>query len=106
MGWRLLREGKVAAFTVAGGQGTRLGYDGPKGTLKITPVRGKPFFQYFAEIVLRSSEKYGRMIPWYIMTSEMNDAATRKFFEDNRNFGMDGSQVAFFHSGVYACGRS
>src|ERR1700677_2919898 len=44
-----LREGRVAAFTVAGGQGTRLGYDGPKGTFPVTPVHNKPLFQVFAD---------------------------------------------------------
>src|SRR5207245_2916950 len=48
-GMQMLSEGKVAAFLVAGGQGTRLGYDGPKGEYPITPVKSKPLFQVFAE---------------------------------------------------------
>ena len=44
-------DGKVAAFTVAGGQGTRLGFDGPKGAFEISPVRNKPLFQLFAEFI-------------------------------------------------------
>ncbi len=98
-GVELLQKGSVAAFTVAGGQGTRLGYDGPKGTFQITPVRGKSFFQYFAEVIQRASEKYGHQIPWYIMTSVMNDSATRGFFRENEYFGMDVSGVTFFVQG-------
>lgn len=72
-GKALISSGKVAALTVAGGQGTRLGYNAPKGTFPITPVRKKTLFQYFAESLARVSEKYGYQIPWLIMTSELND---------------------------------
>ena len=71
-GVSLLKQGKVAALTVAGGQGTRLGFDGPKGTFPITPVLHKTLFQYFAESLARVSEKFGAKIPWFIMTSELN----------------------------------
>src|SRR5690348_3681020 len=47
----LIKQGKVAAFVVAGGQGTRLGWDGPKGTFPATPVKKKPLFQCFAEFL-------------------------------------------------------
>ena len=55
-----LRAGRVAAFTVAGGQGTRLGYDGPKGTFAVTPLKGKPLFQVFAEKIMAAGRRYGR----------------------------------------------
>jgi len=96
----LLAAGKVAAFTVAGGQGTRLGFDGPKGAFCISPVRNKPLFQLFAESVLATSRRYGREIPWYIMTSPANDAATREFFDRHRHFGLDPRSVTFFQQGV------
>src|SRR5208283_1914772 len=64
-----LRAGRVAAFTVAGGQGTRLGYDGPKGTFRVTPVRGRPLFQVFAEKIRAAGIRYGRPLHWFIMTS-------------------------------------
>jgi UDP-N-acetylglucosamine/UDP-N-acetylgalactosamine diphosphorylase len=99
-GAELIREGKVAALTVAGGQGTRLGYDGPKGTFPITPVRHKPPFQYFAEALLRAGEKYGAAIPWCIMTSPGNDDDTRTFFAANGHFGMDPNRVRFFVQGT------
>ena len=67
-GRQLLREGKVAALTVAGGQGTRLGFDGPKGTYPISPVKSKTLFRYFAESIGRIGRKYGAPVKWYIMT--------------------------------------
>lgn len=99
-GVELLSSGQVAALTVAGGQGTRLGFDGPKGTYPITPVEGKTLFQYFAESLLRAGEKFGHPIPWFIMTSEMNDQATREFFEERRYFGLDPTNVSFFTQGT------
>jgi UDP-N-acetylglucosamine/UDP-N-acetylgalactosamine diphosphorylase len=99
-GHELLREGKVAAFLVAGGQGTRLGYDGPKGEFPVTPVRNKPLFQVFAEQLLAHSRDAGRSIPWYIMTSETNDAPTRAFFEKHNFFGYPKPDVFFFQQGL------
>ena len=99
-GKKLLREGKVAFLVVAGGQGTRLGFDGPKGTYPICPVSGKTLFGYFAEKIKRVSEKYGHNIPWYIMTSELNDCATRNFFAENSFFGLAEKQVRFFTQGT------
>ena len=82
-GMALLRGGKVAALTVAGGQGTRLGFDGPKGTYPISPVKSKTLFQYFAETIARIGVKYGHPMRWYIMTSEMNNAATKQHFSSD-----------------------
>ena len=99
-GRELLRQGKVAALTVAGGQGTRLGFDGPKGTYPITPVLHKTLFQYFAEAIARISEKYAVRLPWFIMTSELNDAPTRSFFQEHNFFGLQPGQVTFFTQGT------
>jgi UDP-N-acetylglucosamine/UDP-N-acetylgalactosamine diphosphorylase len=99
-GEELLREGKVAALTVAGGQGTRLGFDAPKGTYPITPVKNKSLFQYFAESLLRAGIKYDHKITWYIMTSQLNNEATRKFFEENNYFGLEAEDVIFFVQGT------
>ncbi len=96
----LLAAGKVAAFTVAGGQGTRLGFDGPKGAFCISPVRNKPLFQLFAESVLATARRYGHEIPWYIMTSPANDTATREYFDRHRYFGLTPQSVIFFQQGV------
>lgn len=100
LGNELLSDGKIGAFLVAGGQGTRLGYDGPKGEFPVTPVKNKPLFQTFAEQLLAASERHGKPIPWYIMTSEVNDAATRAFFNDHDHFGVPKGDVIFFAQGM------
>lgn len=96
----LIRQGKVAAFTVAGGQGTRLGWNGPKGTFPATVVTGKPLFRIFAEQILAAQKRYGVTIPWYIMTSPINDAETRSFFTDNNCFGLNRRNIFMFPQGV------
>jgi UDP-N-acetylglucosamine/UDP-N-acetylgalactosamine diphosphorylase len=98
-GEEALRAGRVAAFTVAGGQGTRLGYDGPKGTFRITPLKQKPLFQVFAEKVVAAGRRYGKPLPWFIMTSHANHAATEAFFVEHQFFGLDRGRVHFFRQG-------
>ncbi|MGE9290669.1 MAG: UTP--glucose-1-phosphate uridylyltransferase [Puniceicoccales bacterium] len=99
-GEEALRAGRVAAFTVAGGQGTRLGYDGPKGTFPVTPVRNATLFQVFAEKILAASQTYGVSIPWFIMTSRINHEATVQFFNENDFFGLQEEDVVFFSQGM------
>ncbi len=94
-----LRAGRVAAFTVAGGQGTRLGYDGPKGTFPVTPLKQKTLFQVFAEKILAAGKRYGRPLHWFIMTSHQNHAATEEFFKTHGYFGLDSARVHFFRQG-------
>ena len=94
-----LRAGRVAAFTVAGGQGTRLGYDGPKGTFPVTPVKHKPLFQVFAEKIRAAGLRFGRPLHWFIMTSHQNHAATEAFFAEHKFFGLDRARVHFFRQG-------
>lgn len=91
-----IRSGRVAAFTVAGGQGTRLGYDGPKGGFAVTPVRGVCLFQLFAEQLRGVARRYGRLPRWYIMTSPLNHAATKEIFERHAYFGLPAADVVFF----------
>ncbi len=100
VGEELIRAGKVAAFTVAGGQGTRLGWNGPKGTYPASVVTGKPLFRMFAEQILATQRTYGVTILWYIMTSPMNDADTRAFFADNNCFGLRRANIHMFPQGV------
>jgi len=100
LGKKLLKDGKIAALTVAGGQGSRLGFNGPKGSYPITPIKHKTLFQYFAESLIRAGEKFGSPVKWYIMTSTVNDRATRDFFEDNNYFGLDKGKVFFFIQGT------
>jgi UDP-N-acetylglucosamine/UDP-N-acetylgalactosamine diphosphorylase len=94
-----LRAGRVAAFTVAGGQGTRLGYDGPKGTYPVTPLKRKPLFQVFAEKILAAGRRYKKPLHWFIMTSHANHAATEAFFAEHKFFGLDRARVHFFRQG-------
>ncbi len=96
LGRTLIREGKLAAFTVAGGQGTRLGVDGPKGTVEVTPVKKKTLFQLFAETILASRERDDVVIPWYIMTNTSNHRQTVRFFETHAYFGLPQTDVMFF----------
>jgi UDP-N-acetylglucosamine/UDP-N-acetylgalactosamine diphosphorylase len=99
-GQELLRQGKIGAFLVAGGQGTRLGYDGPKGEYPVTPVKRKPLFQVFAEQLRAFGRDAGKSIPWYIMTSTVNDGPTREFFNQNNYFGYDAKDIFFFEQGM------
>ena len=96
----LIRNGRTAAFTVEGGQGTRLGYDGPKGTLPVSPIKKKPLFQLFAEQILGISKQYEVTIPWYIMCSPLNLEATTAHFEKNNYYGLGKENVKFFAQGV------
>ena len=94
-----LRAGRVAAFTVAGGQGTRLGYDGPKGTFAVTPLKRKSLFQVFAEKLKAAGLRYGRPLHWFIMTSHANHVQTEEFFAGQRYFGLDKNRVLFIRQG-------
>ena len=99
-GQDLLSQGKIAAFLVAGGQGTRLGYNGPKGEFPVTPIQRKPLFRVFAEEIRAYSRDFGKTVPWYIMTSDANDAQTRSFFQQHNYFGLKSSDVFFFQQGM------
>ncbi len=96
VGEQALRQGRVAAFVVAGGQGTRLGFTGPKGIFPITPVKQKSFFQLFAEQIKALSRKYQTTIPWLIMTSESNHEGAVEFFERHDFFGLPSADVMLF----------
>ena len=98
-----LSQGKVAAFLVAGGQGTRLGFAGPKGSYPIGPVTDRTLFQWHAEQILSRSRRHGAAIPWYIMTSSENDRDTRRFFEDRDYFGLPRRDVFFFQQAMVPC---
>lgn len=100
VGEAAIRRGELAAFVVAGGQGTRLGFDHPKGLFKISPVKSKSLFQIFAEKIIFAQKKYGVQIPWLVMTSHINDAETRAFFKENSFFGLNPENVLFFTQGL------
>lgn len=94
-----IRDGRVATFTVAGGQGTRLGFDGPKGAFCVSPIRNVTLFQVFAEGLLGVRRRYGRRLRWYIMTSPTNHEETGAFFDQHEFFGLDPDDVMFFRQG-------
>ncbi len=96
----LLRAGKVAAFTVAGGQGSRLGYDGPKGCYPGGAVTQKPLFQCLAEWILAAQERYDTTIPWCVMTSPLNHDATIDFFREHNWLELGEDNVIVFNQGV------
>jgi len=100
VGGRLLREGRAACVVVAGGQGTRLGYDGPKGTFPIGPVSQRSIFQLHVEKIRALGRRHDTHIPLFVMTSVTNDEATRTFFERNGNFGLPDEDVFFFVQGM------
>jgi UDP-N-acetylglucosamine/UDP-N-acetylgalactosamine diphosphorylase len=84
-----LRDGAVAVVIVAGGQGTRLGFDGPKGCFPIGPVTDRSLFQIHCEKVAALGLRHGRTPPLYVMTSEDNHAATAAFLAEHQNFGLE-----------------
>ncbi len=100
LGEEALRAGEVAAVIVAGGQGTRLGFDQPKGMFPIGPVSGRTLFQFFADRLLAVDAYYGVRTPLYVMTSEATDAQTRKYFESNDFLGLDRDNVRIFQQGT------
>ncbi len=95
-----LRAGRVAAMVVAGGQATRLGYPGPKGLYPIGPVTQRSLFELQAQKLRGVARRFGRSVPWYVMTSEATDAQTRAFFQKSKYFGLDEEAVFFFCQGM------
>ncbi len=92
-----LKTGNFAVITMAGGQGTRLGYKGPKGTYELDtkPIK-KSLFQIMCEDIKKANKKYNITIPWCIMTSEENDIPTKNFFENNSFFNYPRESIYFF----------
>lgn len=99
IGRKRIEEGKYAVVTMAGGQGTRLGYVAPKGTFKIGGGIDKSLFEALSDTIKEAREKFNTKIPWYIMTSRENNNATEKFFEKNDFFGLPYEDVKFFKQG-------
>ena len=95
-----MQAGKVAVLMVAGGQGTRLGFSGPKGCYEIGAHSGKSIYQLQAEKVLSLSRRLGKEVPFLIMTSPMTDEESRDFFAVHSNFGLSDDQVRFFSQGT------
>ena len=99
-GEEALKAGEVGAVLVAGGQGTRLGFDQPKGMFPVGPVSGRTLFQLFADRLIAIGDLYGVNIPLYIMTSEATDAPTKEYFEKNDYLGLDRNNIRIFKQGT------
>lgn len=100
LGEQTIINGKYAVVTMAGGQGTRLGHTGPKGTFKLDVYgKGKYLFEILAENLKEANKKYNTIIPWYIMTSKENNDETQDFLEKNNYFGYEKNSVMLFKQG-------
>ena len=98
LGESTIKSGEYAVVTMAGGQGTRLGHKGPKGTFKLDVYgKGKYLFEILAENLKEANKKYGVTIPWYIMTSKENNTDTVQFLEKNNYFGYNKEFVTIFN---------
>ena len=99
LGEAALREGKVGAVLLAGGQGSRLGFKQSKGLFPIGPVSGKTLLELLATQVRFMSEKYGRAIPYFVMTSDGTHQEIESFYQKNGYFGLNPRDVYLFHQG-------
>lgn len=101
IGENIIKNNQYAVVTMAGGQGTRLGFDAPKGTFKL-PIgeNGKYIFEILADNLKKSQRDYNILPYWYIMTSVQNNDDTVRFFETHNYFGYDKNKVKFFKQGV------
>lgn len=98
-GERMLRDGSVAVLTVAGGQGTRLGFDLPKGMFPIGPVTDRTLFQMFAESLHAAADLWGAHPLWMILTSPATHDATVAYFAEQGRFGLPEDRVRFLMQG-------
>jgi len=101
LGEELLREGKAGFLTVAGGQGSRLGFRGPKGCFPVSVIRQATLFQILAEKLLAGRRRYGGPLSWCIMTSPLNREVTVRFFREHGFFGLPESEISFFSQSLY-----
>ena len=98
-GIEAIKSNKFAVVTMAGGQGTRLGHSGPKGTFDMGLPSHKSLFELLCDTLKMANEKYGVVIPWYIMTSRENNKATIEFFKEHKYFNYPKESIKFFIQG-------
>ena len=97
LGEEIIKNGEYAVVTMAGGQGTRLGHNGPKGTFKLDVYgKGKYLFEILVDNLQEANQKYNTIIPWYIMTSIENNKDTVEFLEKHNYFGYPKENVIIF----------
>lgn len=101
IGENIIKNNQYAVVTLAGGQGTRLGFNGPKGTYKLdVGIEGKYIFEILTENLKKAQKQYGVLPYWYIMTSSQNNDETVKFFKEHDFFGYDSEKIQFFKQGT------
>ena len=115
IGMEAIRQGHVAVLVLAGGQGTRLGYSGPKGMYNIQLPSQKTLFCLLAERILRlrqlvvadnnnnKNNETAAPLPFYVMTSPLNHAETEAYFQENNYFGLGQESVVLFQQGMLPC---
>ena len=96
LGEQAIRSGEIAVITLAGGQGSRLGFKGPKGTFELDTTPRISLFEVLARYLMAAQKEYNVTIPWYIMTSSENHDQTIKFFEQKNYFGYNKDYISFF----------
>ena len=99
IGEQAIKEGTYAVVTMAGGQGTRLGHQGPKGTFDLGLKNHKSLFEIYCDQLKDAKEKYGVAISWYIMTSKENNQETVEFFNSHNYFDYPKEKIHFFKQG-------
>ncbi len=111
-GLRAVSNSEVAVLLMAGGQGTRLGVQYPKGMYSVNLLSGKSLYQLQAERILRVKELAKKefasnnpepKIPWYIMTSEHTQESTEEYFKENNYFGLNSDDIVFFEQDMLPC---
>ena len=95
-GKKLIAEGKVGCLVVAGGMGSRLNFEGPKGMFPISLIKQKSIFQMIAEKTLAAGKQAGIPLSIAFMTSPLNHQQTIDFFETHQFFGLQRNQIDFF----------
>lgn len=98
-GAQALSNGKVGLILVAGGQGSRLGFDQPKGMYPIGPISKRTLFECHFDLVAARAKQFGKPIPVYVMTSPATDQETRDYFQQNQFFGFTPQDFAVFCQG-------
>ena len=100
IGEQVIKQGHYAVITMAGGQGTRLGHNGPKGTYALDTINGKKYiFEIIIDRLKKAEKQYNGTIPWYVMTSKENHQDTILFLEKNNYFGYNKDKIKFFKQG-------
>ena len=100
IGEQVIKQGHYAVITMAGGQGTRLGHNGPKGTYALDTINGKKYiFEIIIDRLKKAEKQYNVTIPWYVMTSKENHQDTILFLEKNNYFGHNKDKIKFFKQG-------